>query len=265
MKTDPSDITPPIRLVIANAAFSDVKKALRAGLHDFTMRPGLSLFFGLFYAFFGALLISGLLIFDQIWIAIAAGIGFPLVAPFLAAGLYEKSRRLKSEGDFNASDIFLVVFRQRRREFGWMAFIVLFIFWMWAYQVRVWLAIFLQWQSFSSLEDLVPILFTTQDGALFLLFTAGGGLLMAAILYTLTAISMPLLLDKDVDIMTAMITSIMTVRKSPFVMLSWGAVVGALTLLAIAPLFLGIIFIFPILGHATWHLYEHLVSESTES
>jgi uncharacterized membrane protein len=260
----PNDTIPPIRLAVATATFDDVKKALRAGLRDVTKRPGLSLFFGLFYAFFGIILIAGLLVFDQIWMAIAAGVGFPLVAPFLAAGLYEMSRRLKHAEPFTASDIFLVIFKQQRRQFGWMAFIVLFIFWMWAYQIRVWLALFLQWQSFSSIEELVPIIFTTEAGALFLLFTAMGGAVMATILFTLTVIAMPLLLEKDVDIMTAMITSIKTVHKSPVVMLSWGAIVGAMTLLAIAPLFFGMIFIFPILGHATWHLYEGLITENLD-
>ena len=259
---DKIEAIPPIRMVIGTATFDDVKHALRAGMRDFTMRPWLSMFFGLVCALFGFILIAGLLIFDQIWIAISAGVGFPLVAPFLAAGLYEMSRRLKRAEPFTASDIFLVIFQQQRREFGWMAFVVLFVFWIWAYQVRIWLAIFLQSKSFSSLGDLTTILFTTSEGALFLLIGSLVGALLATVLYALTVIAMPLLLDKDVDFVTAMITSVKTVHKSPIVMLSWGAVIGALTLLAIAPMFFGLIFVFPILGHSTWHLYERLISES---
>jgi len=75
-------------------------------------------------------------------------------------------------------------------------------------------------------------------------------------------IAMPLLLDKEVDFVTAMITSVRTVLASPVVMLGWGAAVGALTLLAIAPGLVGVIFVFPFLGHTTWHLYERLVSEN---
>jgi len=253
---------PPIRLKVATATYDDVKLAFRAGLRDFTKRPGLGLFFGLFYALFGALLVAGLVIFDQFWIVIIVGVGFPLVAPFLAAGLYEMSRRLKRGDPFTASDIFLVIFMQQRREFGWMAFVVLFVFWIWAYQIRLLLAIFLQWKSFSTFHDFMTILFTTSEGASFLIVGTIVGAFLATVLFSITVIAMPLLLDKDVDIVTAMITSVKTVKESPLVMLSWGAVIGALTLIAIVPVFLGVILVFPILGHTTWHLYERLVSEA---
>lgn len=251
-----------IRLTVAAATVADVTTALRAGLRDMTKRPALSLFFGLAYALIGAALLSGLLVFEQVWIVIAAAVGFPLVAPFLAAGLYELSRRLKVAEPFSASDIFLVVFNQQRRQFGWMALIVLFAFWLWAYQVRLMLALFLQNKPLQTFESAASVLFTTMEGATFLLVGSCIGAVLATLLFSLTVIAMPLLMDKDIDFVTAMITSVKTVRKSPVVMLGWGAVVGALTLVAIAPGLLGVIVIFPILGHASWHLYERLVSEA---
>ncbi|MEQ8228537.1 MAG: DUF2189 domain-containing protein [Rhodospirillales bacterium] len=255
---------PPKPPQVAVATYSDVKEALRAGLRDIRMRPGLSLFFGLAYAVIGGVLISGLLVFDQIWVVISAGVGFPLVAPFLAAGLYEMSRRLKRGEPFTSSDIFLVIFNQRRREYGWMAFIVLFVFWMWAYQVRILFAIFLQNQPIRSIESLITALLTTGDGVGFLIVGTIVGAILATILFSLTVISMPLLLDRDIDFVTAMITSVKTVQKSPVVMLSWGVIVGASTLLAILPGLLGVIIVFPMLGHASWHLYEQLIATVEE-
>jgi uncharacterized membrane protein len=255
-------VVQPIRLAIKAASADDVKAAFRMGLADTTKRPLLSFFFGLVYALFGAILMAGLVVFDQVWILIAVGVGFPLVAPFLAAGLYEMSRRFKLGEPFSASDIFLVIFNQQRREFGWMALVVLFVFWMWAYQVRLWLAIFLQNQATRSLEEIAAVVVTTPVGALFLLVGSIAGALLASFLFSLTVIAMPLLMDKDIDFVTAMITSMKTVRMSPVVMLGWGAVIGALTLVAIAPAFLGVIFVVPVLGHASWHLYERLISET---
>lgn len=251
----------PIRLTVRKAELGDITAALRAALADMKARPGLSLFFGLTYALFGAVMLAGLGIFDQVWIAIAAAVGFPLVAPFLAAGLYEMSRRQSRGMAFSARDIFLVIFSQQRREFGWMSFVVLFVFWMWAYQVRIILAITLSSQPIGSLDGLLTTIFATWDGFIFLSVGSVVGAVIATVLFSITVTAMPLLLDKTVDFVTAMITSVKTVLESPIVMLGWGAAVGVLTLFAVGSAFIGVIVIFPLLGHATWHLYERLVVE----
>ena len=159
----------PARFEIRTATTRDIHRALVSGYADLGKRPALSLFFGLVYALIGAALLAGLTILDQIWIVIAAGVGFPIVAPFLAAGLYEMSRRIGEGDSFTTSDILLVIVRQQRREFSWMAFIVLFVFWMWAYQVRILLAIFLLNHPFHSLDGFVDVLLTTGDGVAFLI------------------------------------------------------------------------------------------------
>jgi uncharacterized membrane protein len=253
--------TPSPRLEIAAATFEDITAAFGAGVRDTLAYPVLSLFFGVAYALFGAALIAGFVIVDQVWIAIPVGVGFPLVAPFLAAGLYEISRRRALGEAFAVSEVFLCIFKQQRREFAWMSFVLLFVFWVWAYQVRIVLAITLQNEGLGSLDQLVSVLFGTIEGATFLAIGSLIGAVLSTILYSITVISMPLLLDKNVDFVTAMITSVKTVLKSPVVMLGWGAVVGALTLLSVATVFLGVIVVFPLLGHTTWHLYARLISE----
>lgn len=249
------------QLKIAAATFEDIKAAFGAGVRDMLANPVLSLFFGFAYALFGAALIAGVVIADQVWIAIPVGVGFPLVAPFLAAGLYEISRRRALGESFTISDIFLCIFRQQRREFAWMSFVLLFVFWVWAYQVRIVLAITLQNQGMGSLDQLASVLFGTVEGATFLAVGSVIGAVLSTILYSITVISMPLLLDRNVDFVTAMITSVRTVARSPVVMLGWGAVIGGLTLLSVATVFLGVILVFPVLGHTTWHLYARLISE----
>lgn len=252
----------PPRFAVKPATVADIRAALSDGFADLRRRPALSLMFGLVYAVIGAALLSGLTILDQIWIVIAAGVGFPLVAPFLAAGLYDMSRRFEANQTFSARDIFLGVFRQQRREFGWMAFIVLFVFWMWAYQVRILLAIFLLNHSFYTLDGFLNVVMTTSDGVAFLAVGSVIGAIIATILFSLSVISLPLLLDKDIDFITAMITSFQSVFASPVVMIGWGAMIGALTLAAAAPALLGVIVIFPLLGHTSWHLYKRLITEN---
>ena len=88
------------------------------------------------------------------------------------------------------------------------------------------------------------------------------GAVLATVLFSITVVAMPLLLDKDVDVVTAMITSVKSVVKSPTVMIGWGALIGALIVFSIVTIFAGVVFIFPILGHASWHLYERLVTEA---
>jgi len=255
-------VAPP-KLAVKVATWEDLAAAIRAGARDLRERPALSLFFGIVYAAIGIVLFLGFTVLDQFWIVLAAGAGFPLVAPFLAAGLYEISRTQMNGERVPASAIFLVVFNQRRREFGWMAFVMLFVFWIWAYQTRIMLAIFLQNHQIHTLEKLLAAVFTTGDGIAFLVTGSIVGAIIATILFSLTVISMPLLLEKDVDFITAMITSVKSVQQSPVVMLCWGASVGALTFISIAPALIGVIFVFPLLGHISWHLYRQLVSEES--
>jgi uncharacterized membrane protein len=128
------------------------------------------------------------------------------------------------------------------------------------YQVRLLLALFLGFRSFTSLNEFLSVVLTTPDGLVFLLVGNVIGALLALILFSLTVVSFPLLLDREVDFITAMITSVRAVATSPIPMIGWAATVVVLLLLAALPLFLGLIVILPVLGHTTWHLYRKIVA-----
>ena len=115
----------------------DVLFALKAGGADFLRAPWFGLFFGGIYAAGGLLILASLTLFDMPWMILPVAIGFPLVGPFVAVGLYEVSRRLAAGQPLQWRGVLLTVFRQRDRQIGWMAFVVLFIFWIWIYQVRL--------------------------------------------------------------------------------------------------------------------------------
>ena len=238
----------------------DISASLKAGFSDFLARPFMSGFFGLFYAVFGILFVWALVWLGKIWMIIPAVVAFPLVAPFAAAGLYEMSRRLQKGESFGWSEILTVVANQRNREMGWMAFVTLFIFWVWVYQVRLLLAIILQDASFSDFEGFLNTVFFTPPGWTFLLFGTCIGALLSAALFSVTVIAMPMLLDRETNFVSAMITSVRVVTENPVVMLTWAAIISVTMLLSLMPAFLGLIVSLPVLGHTTWHLYQRAVS-----
>jgi len=247
--------TPEVNKVTAG----DITASLRAGLSDFLARPVMSGFFGLFYAVFGILFVWILVWLEKLWMIIPAAIGFPLVAPFAAAGLYEMSRRLQRAESFGWSEILTVMVDQRKRQMGWMAFVTLFVLWIWFYQFRTVMVIVLQDSSFSDLDGFFNVAFFTAAGWTFLAIGTCVGALLSAILFSVTVVAMPMLLDREVDFVSAMLTSIRVVTENPVVMLSWAAIISVTMLLSLAPAFLGLIFTLPILGHTTWHLYQRAV------
>ncbi|MEP2715528.1 DUF2189 domain-containing protein, partial [Pseudophaeobacter sp.] len=118
----------------------------------------------------------------------------------------------------------------------------------------------LQDASFSDLDGFLQIVFFTLEGWTFLTIGTCAGALFSALLFSVTVISMPMLLDREVDFITAMLTSIRVVTQNPGVMLSWAAIVSLSMLVSLVPGFLGLIFTLPILGHTTWHLYQRAVA-----
>ncbi len=243
----PSRISHPV-------SFADVFAALGAGWRDFRAAPLYGLFFGGIYAAAGVLLYLLLSYYRSVWLILPLAIGFPLIGPFVAAGLYEVSRRLARREQLWWGEILTVTIRQSRREFGWMAFVVLFILWVWMYQVRLLVAFFMGYKGFASLDGFIVAL-TGQSGLTFLAIGTVIGAVLSFVLFCSTVIAMPMLLHRDVDFITALITSWRTVFENLAPMILFGLIVALLTFLALIPMFLGLIVVLPVLGHATWHLY----------
>ena len=259
--TPPNNLTPQHQSIpkVKKVTADDITASLKAGFSDFLARPVMSGFFGLFCAVFGILFVWCLFWLGKIWMAIPAAIGFPLVAPFAAAGLYEMSRRLQKGENFGWSEILTVMANQRKREMGWMAFVTLFILWIWFYQFRTVMVIVLQDSSFSDLDGFFNVAFFTAAGWTFLAIGTCVGALLSAILFSVTVVAMPMLLDREIDFVSAMLTSIRVVMENKVVMLTWASIISVTVLLSLVPAFLGLIFTLPILGHTTWHLYQRAV------
>ena len=254
---------PPKMPEVRAVSFETIRESLKAGISDFLHAPQFGLFFGGIFTVGGLLILLCLSYFEMPWMIIPIAIGFPLIGPFVAVGLYEVSRRLSAGQPLVWREILLVIFRQRDRQLSWMAFVVLFVFWMWIYQVRLLLALFLGRKSMSTIPKFIEVITTTQEGLLFLGVGCISGAILSFVLFSATVIAMPLLLDRELDFISAIIVSFKTVLKSPAPMIGWGIIVVALAIIGMIPAFLGLVIIMPILGHATWHLYEAAIGSES--
>lgn len=250
---------------VAPVTLGDIRASLAGGISDFVQAPLIGLVVGGIFALIGIVITAALTVWDIPWMIYPFAIGFPLVGPFAAVALYEVSRRRVAHRPIALGDVLKVVWAQRGRELSWMAFVMLFVFWIWIYQVRLLIALVLGRMSFATLERFLDVLLTTPEGALFLVMGHIVGAVLALVLFSLTVVALPLLLERDVDFVTAMITSVKAVRTSPFVMLGWGLAVTVAVLAACLPFFLGLVVVLPVLGHATWHLYRRAVRPAVRS
>lgn len=246
-------------LRIAKLTTADIGAALSAGWSDFTRKPAQGLFFGGIYALGGILIAISLAGLHLPWLIIPLAIGFPLLGPFAAVGLYEVSRRLEAGERVTWRGVLAQVFRQRERQMSWMAFAVLFIFWVWVYQVRLLMALILGFRIPATLDAFATLVMTTPQGLAFLTIGTLVGAAIAALLFSVTVISMPLLLDHDLDFVTAMLTSLRAVLANKGPMALFGVIVALATFASMLPAFLGLMVSLPVLGHATWHLYRRTI------
>ncbi len=245
--------------VVRRIEFADIADALAAGLRDFQAAPAFGLFFGGVYAVGGMVMVAAAAFWDLLYLVYPLAAGFALIGPFVAVGLYEVSRRREQGGALSWSGVLGVVFAQSRRELGWMAFVTVFLFIMWMYQVRLLTALFFGIKPVA-MRDLLATLVSTPEGWLFLVIGHVDGAILSLVVFSLTVVSFPLLLDREVDVVTAMIASVRAVIINPLPMLVWAAVVVLLLIVAAMPFFVGLFVVLPVLGHTTWHLYRRLIA-----
>jgi uncharacterized membrane protein len=249
----------PPPLVAGDLGWADLTRALAAGWHDFTAMPRFGLFFGGVYVLAGLAIGWVTLTGGELTWLIPAIAGFPLVAPFIAVGLYEASRRraagealiwravlgaLKGHDDDQILSMGVIVF-------------VAFSFWM--IVAHAIFAIFMAESGMSAGGGGALAAFLSPSGLAMLAVGSAVGAVMAFAFYAMTVISLPMLVDRKVDFLTAIIASLKVVRGNFAVMLGWAAIIAGVLFVAMLPGFLGLLVALPVLGHATWHLYGRAV------
>ncbi len=248
----------PDRPEVLRVEASDIRASLAAGLRDFLRAPQYGLFFACFYVVGGWLVTWAVMAKGQLWWTLPAAAGFPILGPFVACGLYEVSRRLEAGQPLRRGEVFSVIFRQKDRQIPSMAAVIVVFFLFWNFLSHMIFALFLGRATLTNVSSSLGI-FLTPEGLAMLAVGTGVGAVFATLLFSLTVVSLPMLLEREVDFVTAMLTSLEVVRTSPVVMLAWGALIGALLFVGMLPGFLGLFAVLPLLGHASWHLYRRAI------
>ena len=238
---------------IGRVTLGELWVCLKAGAYDFRRAPAFGLFFSAVYVLGGFLLL--MLGAGHVTWTLAASLGFPLAAPFAAVGLYEVSRRLEAGQPLEWGPILGVVWAERGRQIPWMGAIIVIYFLFWTFLAHMIFALFMGFSTMTNISQSYDV-FLTGEGLRMIAVEVGIGAVLAFLLFSLTVVSLPLLLEKEVDFVTAMILSFRMVMENLPVMLIWAAVIAVLTFLALLPWFLGLMIVLPILGHATWHVYR---------
>ena len=245
---------PPGVPPLGTVDFPMIGEALRLGWCDLRRAPGYAMIFSGAYVVSGWAMLWITQVTGQTYWLIFAAVGFPLIGPFAAVGFYEVSHRLNHGWPLTRAAIFGVILHQSRRQLPSICVIIIMVFLFWFFLAHMIFALFLGLSTMTNISTSYEV-FLTQEGLSMLIVGGAVGAGFALLLYAITVVSLPMLLDREVDFVSAMIASVSVVTGNPAVMLTWGLFIAILTFVAMLPAFLGLFLALPVLGHATWHLY----------
>ena len=228
---------------------------LSAGWKDFWIRPAASFAYGIGVFLLSAAFVWTLAAFGRDYILFPALAGFLIVAPLLAIGLYEKSRATEEARQVDLASMLIVRPRAGAQVF-FTGLLLCLLMLLWMRAAVLLYALFFGVTPFPGLDHIATMLFGTAYGWTMLIVGAAIGGLFAAFAFAISVFSVPMLLDRRVDALTAMGTSMKLVWNNIGPMITWGALVLLLCGVCLATGLIGMIVIFPVLGHSTWHAYR---------
>jgi len=245
--------------IVLRIGLADLREALIRGAADFGTCRSDVIFLCAFYPLAGFVL--GRMVFGAHMLPLLFPLvaGFALLGPLAAVGLLEMSRRRERGEEVTWATAFRVVYAPSFAAVVMLGLLLLAIFLLWLGAAALIYRFTLGPALPASLGAFVHDVVATERGWAMVGVGIGVGFLFAVLVLTISVVSFALLLDRDAGIDTAITTSIRVVTRNPAVMAAWGAVIAAGLVIGSLPLLIGLVVVFPILGHATWHLYRKAV------
>lgn len=253
----------PAHPVIRKITPADLKEALARGFDDFWAMPSHLVFLGLIYPLFGVCLAALTFTNNALPLLYPLATGFALVGPIGAIGLYEISRRRELNLPTSWRDTFDVLKSPSLPSIIALGVVLLGIFLTWLTSARLLYEALFGYAAPTSYPQFINQVLTTPEGMRLIVWGNLLGFVFAVAALSVSVISFPLLLDRDVGAAVAVYTSIKAVLMNPMTMALWGLIVAAALFVGSIPLFVGLAIVMPVLGHATWHLYRRVVEPPT--
>jgi uncharacterized membrane protein len=239
---------------------SDLRYAVAKGIEDFAAVPTFAVFLGIIYAVLGIILFRLSFGYDVLPLVFPLLAGFALLGPFAAIALYELSRRREQGLDVSPEDLLKVFRSPSIGAITQLGVVLLAIFIAWLVVARTMYAQIVGGAEPASLGEFARQILTTPAGHELIVVGNAVGFVFALLVMVISVISFPMLVDRNVSAGTAVRTSVRAVAANPVPMAIWGLLVVAALIIGSLPLFFGLAVVFPVLGHATWHLYRRTVS-----
>jgi uncharacterized membrane protein len=249
----------PTHPIIRKIGFADLKDAAAKGIDDFLAMPTHVIFLAVIYPVVGLFLARMTFRYDVMPLLFPLAAGFGLIGPFAAIGLYELSRQREKGVDVSWKHLFGVLQCPSLDGIAALGMVLLIVFVIWLATAQWLYQSLFGYGAPESIEQFLSDILTTSEGWILIIAGNGIGFLFAVLVLTISVVSFPLLLDRDVGAMVAMHTSVRAVLRNPLMMAVWGLFVAVTLAIGSLPFFVGLAVVLPVLAHSTWHLYRKVV------